>query len=68
MDRYFDNTETAVDPQAIVSAPPMKFPIWDNDPTRGISPLRATNRFLVVELVVVLLLAMMIATAMLLVR
>lgn len=63
---YVDNTETAVDPQAIQTAPPLKLPIWDNDPTRDISPLQATERFLLVELAVVALIAMLIATAMLL--
>jgi hypothetical protein len=69
MDLTFeDNTQTAVDPQAILTSPPQKLPIYDNDPTRNVSPAESVNRFLVAALAVAALLVLVVATVMALIR
>ncbi len=59
---YEDNTQTAADPQAILTSPPKKLPISNNDPTRDISARQAAQRYLVMSLGVVALVAMALAT------
>lgn len=58
----YDNTSTAADPQAIRSRPPLKQPVFDNDPTRDISSAERIRRKLLESLAVVALAVMLLAT------
>lgn len=56
-----DNIQTAADPQAIQTSPPMKLPIYDNDPTRDVSPPQEAGSKALLVLAVLAAIALVIA-------
>ncbi len=65
---YEDNTATAAAPQAIRTMPPPKQPVYDNDPTRNVSPIEGIETRLLSALVVLALLVMVASTVLVFLR
>ena len=69
MDRPYEyNIATAAAPQAIRMTPPPKQPVYDNDPTRNVSPIEGVETRLLTALVALALLVMLASTVLVFVR